>query len=103
LRGTNQLETRDVKNLAVAVVGSDLDLQNLAIRKLRNAGFQNVYASQSNPGNPKFTTVLSNLNLEEAQAVRFVLGSGDALVSGEGVLGADITVKAGQDLTALKN
>ena len=103
LRGTNQLEIRDVKNLSVAVVSSDPDLRALAITRLRTAGFQNVFASDSNPGNPGFTTVLSNLNLEEAQAVRGSLGTGEALVSGEGVLGADLTVKVGQDFRKIIN
>ncbi len=103
LRGANLTETRDVKNLAVAVVSRNSNLQNLAIARLRAAGFQNVFASDSNPGNPKSTVVLSNLNLEEARAARTFLGVGEALVSGEGVLGADLTVKVGQDITTLKN
>jgi polyisoprenyl-teichoic acid--peptidoglycan teichoic acid transferase len=103
LRGTNQFEAREVKNLAVAVVAGDTGLQNLAISRLRAAGFQNVFASNSNPGNPKLTTILSNLNLEEARAAQSFLGVGEALVSGEGVLGADLTIKIGQDFAALKN
>jgi polyisoprenyl-teichoic acid--peptidoglycan teichoic acid transferase len=103
LRGANQFEARDIKNLAVAVVASDQNLRDKAISKLRAAGFQNVFASDSNPGNPKLTTVLSNVNLEEARAARSFLGVGEALVSGEGVLGADLTVKVGQDFTTLKN
>jgi polyisoprenyl-teichoic acid--peptidoglycan teichoic acid transferase len=97
LRGANQFEARDVRNLAVAVVASDSNLQTRAIAKLRAAGFQNVFASNSNPGNPKLTTILSNLNLEEARAARSYLGVGETLVSGEGVLGADLTIKVGQD------
>ena len=84
-------------------MADDTNLQNLAIAKLRAAGFRNVFASSSNPGNPKLTTVLSNLNLEEARATRSFLGVGEALVSGEGVLGADLTIKIGQDFAALKN
>jgi polyisoprenyl-teichoic acid--peptidoglycan teichoic acid transferase len=103
LRGTNQFEARDVKSLSVAVVAGDLGLQNLAISRLRAAGFQNVFASSSNPGNPKLTTILSNLNLEEAKAARSFLGVGESLVSGEGVLGADLTIKIGQDFALLKN
>jgi polyisoprenyl-teichoic acid--peptidoglycan teichoic acid transferase len=103
LRGTNQFEAREVKSLSVAVVANDLELQNLAISRLRAAGFQNVFASSSNPGNPKLTTILSNLNLEEARATRSFLGVGEALVSGEGVLGADLTIKIGQDFAPVKN
>ena len=103
LRGTNQLETRDVKSLSVAVVSSDLSLRAQVIAKLREAGFQNVFPSDSNPGNPSFTTVLSNLNLEEARFVQSSLGAGEARVSGEGVLGADLTVKVGQDFKKFTN
>ncbi len=90
-------EARNVKELSVAVVSSSRTLSEQARARLRAKGYENVWISNSRPGNPDKTTVLSPSNLAEAKFVRVDLGAGQEQVSGESVLGADITVRVGKD------
>jgi polyisoprenyl-teichoic acid--peptidoglycan teichoic acid transferase len=97
LRNTAAPEARNVRALSVAVVSADRALAEAARNKLRAKGYSNVWISSSRPGNPEKTIILSPSNLQEAKFVRVELGSGQEIISGEGVLGADITVRVGRD------
>jgi len=88
---------RNVRELRVAIVSSDTALATAARSKLRGKGYRNTFISDSRPGDPLLTTILSPSNIGEARAVRLELGVGNELVSGEGALGADITVRVGRD------
>jgi polyisoprenyl-teichoic acid--peptidoglycan teichoic acid transferase len=98
LRNTVAPEARNVRELSVAIVSSNRDLALKARARLRAKGYTNVWISDSRPGNPDNTTILSPSNLSEAKFVRVDLGAGQELLSGESVLGADITVRVGKDL-----
>jgi LCP family protein required for cell wall assembly len=97
LRDASAPSARNVRELRVAVVSSDLTLARAARDRLRAKGYTNVFVSDARPGNPLATTVLSPSSLAEAKNVRVELGVGTELLSGEGVLGADITVRVGKD------
>jgi polyisoprenyl-teichoic acid--peptidoglycan teichoic acid transferase len=98
LRNTVAPEARNVRELSVAIVSSNRDLALKARARLRAKGYTNAWISDSRPGNPDNTTILSPSNLSEAKFVRVDLGAGQELLSGESVLGADITVRVGKDL-----
>ncbi|NJK43674.1 MAG: LCP family protein [Pleurocapsa sp. SU_196_0] len=98
LRNTAAPEARNVRELSVAIVSSNRDLALKARTRLRAKGYTNAWISDSRPGNPDKTTILSPSNLSEAKFVRVDLGAGQELLSGESVLGADITVRVGKDL-----
>jgi LCP family protein required for cell wall assembly len=97
LRDANAPSARNVRALRVAIVSSDAVLARAARTRLREKGYVNVYISDSRPGSPQTTSVISPISIAEARAVRLELGVGAELLSGEGVLGADITVKVGKD------
>jgi polyisoprenyl-teichoic acid--peptidoglycan teichoic acid transferase len=88
---------RNVRELRVAIVSSDVALAKAARAKLRGKGYTNTFISDARPGNPLVTTILSPSSIGEARAVGLELGFGTAFVSGEGVLGADISVRVGRD------
>jgi polyisoprenyl-teichoic acid--peptidoglycan teichoic acid transferase len=97
LRDAKPPEARRPMDLSVAIVSSDRNLARAAQRKLRSEGFNNVWIADVTPGNPEKTTILSPFNLDEAKIVRVSLGVGEERISGESVLGADLTVRVGKD------
>jgi hypothetical protein len=99
LRGAAQQNTRSVRELSIAVVNTT-DIRGLARAaqsRLRALGFRNVWIADSTTGDPSRTQVFSTSSADEARIVRTAMGVGESLVSGEGILGADITVRIGRD------
>jgi hypothetical protein len=70
--------------------------------RLREAGFRNVWLGEGTGGDPARTVVMSPASLDEARAVATALGTAEPGSSGEGVLGADLTVRVGADLATPK-
>jgi LCP family protein required for cell wall assembly len=99
LRGATQAPGRNVRELSIAVVNTTgiRGLARAAQAKLRAQGFRNVWIADATGGNPSKTQILSGTSAEEAKLVNTALGLGEALVSGEGVLGADLTIRVGRD------
>lgn len=88
---------RDPYTLSVAIVASDSSRARRARAALQKAGFRYVWFVDAVGGDPSQTEVLSATSLLEARVVKSQLGAGLERVSGEGVLGADITVRLGTD------
>jgi polyisoprenyl-teichoic acid--peptidoglycan teichoic acid transferase len=97
LRNAPAPQARNVRELSVAIVSSNRDLALQARDRLRAKGYRNVWISDSRPGSPDKTTILSPNNLAEAKFVRIELGAGQEMLSGESVLGAEVTVRVGKD------
>ncbi len=99
LRGAPQAPGRNVRELSIAVINTTgiRGLARATQTKLRGLGFRNVWIADASGGNPNKTQILSGANAEEAKLVSIALGLGEALVSGEGVLGADLTIRVGRD------
>jgi polyisoprenyl-teichoic acid--peptidoglycan teichoic acid transferase len=89
--------SRDPYSLSIAIVASDRNRANRARTSLQKAGFRSVWFANANTGDPAQTEILSTTSLLEARVVQRQLGAGLERVSGEGVLGADITVRLGAD------
>jgi polyisoprenyl-teichoic acid--peptidoglycan teichoic acid transferase len=89
--------SRDPHSLSIAIVTSDTNRANRARANLQKAGFRSVWFANATTGDPAQTEVLSSTSLLEARVVQRQLGAGLERVSGEGVLGADITVRLGAD------
>ncbi len=97
LRNNKEIQGRDPFELSIAIVATDTARAKRAQSQLRAAGFRFVWLADSIPGDPTKTEVLSSSNLIEARVIRTQLGAGTERISGEGVLGADITVRLGTD------
>ena len=89
--------SRNPFELSIAIVAADATRARRARTELQKAGFKFVWLADSTPGDPNLTEVLSSTNLLEARVIRSKLGTGTERISGEGVLGADITVRLGAD------
>ena len=98
LRGAVQSPVRNVRELSIAVINTTgiRGLARAAQTRLRAQGFRNVWIADATGGDPSKTQILSS-SAEEAKLVNTALGLGEALVSGEGVLGADLTIRVGKD------
>jgi LCP family protein required for cell wall assembly len=99
LRGAAQQNARSVRELSIAVVNTTniRGLARAAQSRLRALGFRNVWVADSTTGDPARTQVFSTSSADEARIVRTAMGVGESLVSSEGILGADITVRVGRD------
>jgi polyisoprenyl-teichoic acid--peptidoglycan teichoic acid transferase len=97
LRSNKDSAARDPFELSIALVSTDAARVKRALAQLKAAGFRFVWQADVVPGDPSRTEVLSSSNLLEARVIRSALGVGSERVSGEGVLGADITVRLGSD------
>lgn len=103
LRGKSP-PARDPGTLSIAVVNAS-GVQGAARKvrdALRAAGYRNAWVGENASGDPTRTVVMSPASLEEARLVAAAVGMKEARVSGEGVLGADLTVRVGTDLAAPK-
>lgn len=92
---------RDVRTLRVALVatgGTSAQLANARARLWR-AGYRNVFVSRREVPPGRASAVLSNASVSEAGRVRRDLGFGEARVSGQGSVFADVTVWVGWDAT----
>ncbi len=98
LRNQNQGTTRDPLELSIAIVSQDATRARKARDTLRQQGFRFVWiAEANNAGNPSQTEVLASTNLIDARVIKSKLGVGSERISGEGVLGADVTIWLGKD------
>jgi polyisoprenyl-teichoic acid--peptidoglycan teichoic acid transferase len=89
--------SRDPYTLSIALVATDPKRATRARSALQKAGFRFVWLADASTGDPSKTEVLSASSLLEARVIQRQLGVGLERVSGEGVLGADITVRLGAD------
>jgi polyisoprenyl-teichoic acid--peptidoglycan teichoic acid transferase len=96
-RNTKDKAARDPFELSIAIVATDAARAKRARAKLQASGFRFVWFADVTGGDPSKTEVLSSSNLSEARVIRTTLGAGTERISGEGVLGADITVRLGLD------
>jgi LCP family protein required for cell wall assembly len=92
----------DAKAAPVALVNVDgpPGTARLALARLRARGFQNAFIAQDLGSQPGQTVVLSDLSRSAAAQVRAALGFGQVEISGQGVLGAAVTVWLGADAAA---
>ncbi len=97
LRNAPASTNPNVFDLSIALVSADSTRARRAQVLLRKAGFRFVWIADAIPGEPSKTEVLSSSRLLDAQVIRVELGVGTERISGEGVLGADITVRLGTD------
>jgi polyisoprenyl-teichoic acid--peptidoglycan teichoic acid transferase len=95
LRNAKDTKSRDPFELSIAIVATDVARGKRARERLQAAGFRFVWLADATPGDPSKTEVLSSSSLLEARVIRTKLGVGTERISGEGVLGADITVRLG--------
>ncbi|MBB6099129.1 LCP family protein required for cell wall assembly [Deinobacterium chartae] len=96
--GSRDTQT-DVHSFGVAVVnvGAPDGAAHRARERLLSLGYRNVWITRMASGDESRTAVFSRQGLEPARQVARDLGVGEAYASGEGVLGADITVRLGAD------
>lgn len=91
---------QDPYSLSIALVnvsaakGSAGHLQ----RYLRNQGYRDVWIADTRAGDPQTTMIQSTQGEQVAQKIRQDIGGGQVLVSSEGVLGADVTIRIASDL-----
>lgn len=98
LQSKARAAVRDAHGLSVAVLNATRipGLARATREKLWSQGFKNVWISSVTTGDPQ-KTVIQGSSLPEALVVREALGLGEALVSSDGVAGADLTVRVGAD------
>ncbi len=97
LRNAKDRPARDPFELSIAIVATDAARARLARAKLQAAGFRFVWLADVSGGDPNKSEVLSSSSLLEARVIGSALGVSAERISGEGVLGADITVRLGSD------
>ncbi len=97
LRNSRDKPARDPFDLSIAIVATDAARAKRAREKLRTAGFRFVWLADVSGGDPNKSEVLSSSSLLEARVIGSALGVSAERISGEGVLGADITVRLGSD------
>ncbi len=95
-RNSKDTSKRDPLELSIAIVAASSEQAKRAQTALRKAGFRFVWLSDTTPSDPNQTEILSSSSLIEARVVAKQLGVGSTRISGEGVLGADITIRLGQ-------
>lgn len=96
--GTETQAASTPTHLRVALVdtGASQDALERCRKRLLRGGVQASLRPQANGGDPAHSLILSE-NPQAAQQVQRLLGVGSALTSGEGALGADVTVWLGRD------
>ncbi|MFN3267250.1 MAG: LCP family protein [Deinococcales bacterium] len=97
LRNLPDGSKRDPYTLSIALISSDTRRAARARTALQKAGFRAVWIADGVHEDPIQTEVLASSSLLEARVLTRQLGVGVERVSGEGVLGADITVRLGRD------
>lgn len=86
-------------NVALVNTGASVPTLQAVRARLRDAGYGHVYVADVVGGDPARSAVLSQASPAVLRDVRGTLGFGEPRTSGEGVLGADVTVWVGEDAT----